>query len=434
MKVHFCDVGLEQVEPRPAHPYLYVSLLLPGRIDRLGKQKCGIGSRSRRELLYASCVHFREVQIALLVDAQPVYTPEVAICTSRKWTQDAYRSSRREREPIPHFCLPGRIDRLGKQKCGIGSRSRRELLYASCVHFREVQIALLVDAQPMYTPEVAGTGTHAAPGVKQMALQVVLDHFVGGAIKGPEGVSGSDVEQVKTGRRSVNLPFVEILAVFIEDLDAVIVPIVHENVAGLLVNGDTMHVAEIAGTSVERFVIASSARAAFNAPLHEEFSVLVKLGDARSRVAIGDEESAIREPVDIRRTIEMIGVFAGNFRRSDRLQQLAAVMRESVYGVHVVVHDPHVLFRIVGADVDGVRAAEDFVPLLPSLEDVSVAVVYDEAVLPLRVLVQFAEGWPFDSELGGLPFPGSQPFPGVLIRSPVPGSEATVASRQKPAT
>src|SRR5882672_10127671 len=330
MKVHFCDVGLEQVEPRPAHPYLYLSLLLPGRIDRLGKQKCGIGSRSRRELLYASCVHFREVQIALLVDAQPMY----------------------------------------------------------------------------------------APGVKQMALQIVLDHFVGGAIKGPEGVSGSDVEQVKTGRRSVNLPFVEILAVFIEDLDAVIVPIVHENVAGLLVNGDTMHVAEIAGTSVERFVIASSARAAFNAPLHEEFSVLVKLGDAGSRVAIGDEESAIREPVDIRRTIEMIGVFAGNFRRSDCLQELAAVMRESVYGVHVVVHDPHVLFRIVGADVNGVRAAEDFVPLLSSLEDVSVAVVYDEAVLPLRVLVQFAEGWPFDSELGGLPFPGSQPFPGVLIRSP----------------
>src|SRR3981189_1320038 len=99
MKVHFCDVGLEQVEPRP--PYLQVSLLLPGRIDR-----------------------------------------------------------------------------LGKQKCGIGSRSRRELLYASCVHFREVQIALLVDAQPMYTPEVARTRTHAAPGIQQMALQVVLDDFV----------------------------------------------------------------------------------------------------------------------------------------------------------------------------------------------------------------------------------------------------------------
>src|SRR5467141_3654519 len=113
----------------------------------------------------------------------------------------------------------------------------------------------------------------------------------------------------------------------------------------------------------------------------------------------------------------MICVFAGNFRRSDRLQQLAAVMSESVYGVHVVVHDPHVLFRIVGADVNGVRAAEDFVPLFPSLEDVSVAVVYDEAVLPLRVLVQFAEGWPLDSELGGLSFPGCQPFPSVLIRS-----------------
>src|SRR5258708_9321011 len=90
-----------------------------------------------------------------------------------------------------------------------------------------------------------------------MALQVVLDHFVGGAIKGPEGVSGSDVEQVKTGRRSVNLPFVEILAVFIEDLDAVIVPIVHENVAGLLVHRDTLPLAANARTRVVRLVIAS---------------------------------------------------------------------------------------------------------------------------------------------------------------------------------
>jgi len=64
----------------------------------------------------------------------------------------------------------------------------------------------------------------------------------------------------------------------------VIVPIVHENVAGLLVNGDTMYVAEIAGRVSRGSLSPSSARAAFNAPLHEEFSVLVKLGDAGSRV------------------------------------------------------------------------------------------------------------------------------------------------------
>src|SRR5712664_922201 len=50
----------------------------------------------------------------------------------------------------------------------------------------------------------------------------------------------------------------------------------------------------------------------------------------------------------------MIGAIAGNFRSSNRLQELAAVIRESVDDVHVVVHDPHVLFRIVGADVNGV--------------------------------------------------------------------------------
>src|ERR1700686_4529298 len=123
-----------------------------------------------------------------------------------------------------------------------------------------------------------------------MPLQVVFDHLVGGAVKGPDSISRSDIEQVKTGRRSVNLPFVKILAVFIEHLDAVIVPIVHENVRGLLVDGDPMHIAEIAGTSVDRFGIASAARAAFNAPLHEEFSAFVKLGDTRSRVAVGDEK------------------------------------------------------------------------------------------------------------------------------------------------
>jgi len=50
---------------------------------------------------------------------------------------------------------------LGKQGRGIGARSRREFLNASRVHFREVEIFILIDAQPVYAPEVAREGRRA---------------------------------------------------------------------------------------------------------------------------------------------------------------------------------------------------------------------------------------------------------------------------------
>ena len=46
-----------------------------------------------------------------------------------------------------------------------------------------------------------------------------------------------------------------------------------------------------------------------------------------------------------------------------RLHQFLHVMREYVDGVHVIVHDPDVLFRIVGIDGDVVRPLEDLVLL-----------------------------------------------------------------------
>ena len=73
-----------------------------------------------------------------------------------------------------------------------------------------------------------------------------------------------------------------------------------------------------------------------------------------------------------------------------RLHELLAVVGELVDGVHVVVDDPHVLLRIVGADVDRVRPLEDLVPLRPLLDDVALRVDDDEAVLPAGVHAELA--------------------------------------------
>ena len=67
------------------------------------------------------------------------------------------------------------------------------------------------------------------------------------------------------------------------------------------------------------------------------------------------------------------------------LTSCLAVVAEFVDGVHVIVHYPDVLFRIVRIDGDEVRALEDLVPLRPLLDDVAVGVHDGEAMLPLGI-------------------------------------------------
>ena len=147
----------------------------------------------------------------------------------------------------------------------------------------------------MHAPQAAGEHAHAAPGVQQMPLQVPLDHLVGGAVEGPNGVAGSDVQQMQAGWIGVDLPFVQILAVFVEHLNAMVVAIVHEHVVRLRIDGDAVHVAEVAGARLDR---DRAAGPPLLAPLHQELAVLVELRDARAGVAVGDEEGAVGQPVD----------------------------------------------------------------------------------------------------------------------------------------
>ena len=101
--------------------------------------------------------------------------------------------------------------------------------------------------------------------------------------------------------------------------------------------------------------------------------------------------------------------------RADRLQQLLAVVGEDVDRLHVVVDDPDALLHVVRRDVDRVRAAEQPVPLLPRLEDVALAVVDDEAVLPVRVDTELPVGRSLDADFVVHPLPRREPLPHVLI-------------------
>src|ERR1700692_4582959 len=160
-------------------------------------------------------------------------------------------STARSMPGISTGLLPGRIYGLRNEKSGVSSRLRTELLYPPRVDFCHVQIIFLIHAHPMHAPEPAGEITHAAPGVEQMPLQVPLDHFVGSAVISPNGFAGPDIKQVKAGWIGADLPFVKILAVFVKYLNAAVVPVVYENMMSGRIDGHSVHIAEIAGTSVD---------------------------------------------------------------------------------------------------------------------------------------------------------------------------------------
>ena len=141
------------------------------------------------------------------------------------------------------------------------------------------------------------------------------------------------------------------------------------------IDGDAVHVVHVARP---RFL----ARLASHAEIQQELPLRVELRDAGAVVAVGHVEAAVGQPRHEGRSIEMRAVGARHVRRADRLHQLLAVVRELVDRVRVVVDDPHVLLCVVRADVDGVRALEQLVPLRPLLDDVALRVDDDDAMLP----------------------------------------------------
>ena len=78
----------------------------------------------------------------------------------------------------------------------------------------------------------------------------------------------------------------------------------------------------------------------------------------------------------------MIVVLARLTRRAQRQDQFRSIVGELVDHMSVRVHDPHVLFRIVGADLHVMRPVPEIVPLRPFLDDVAFGIHDEDAVLP----------------------------------------------------
>src|SRR5215475_5789308 len=83
-------------------------------------------------------------------------------------------------------------------------------------------------------------------------------------------------------------------------------------------------------------------------------------------------------------------VGTGHVRCPDRLYQLLTVISELVDRMRVIVDNPNLLLRVVGADINGVWTFEHLVPLGPLLDDVALCVDDDQAVFPEGVYAQLS--------------------------------------------
>src|SRR6267154_3344271 len=99
------------------------------------------------------------------------------------------------------------------------------------------------------------------------------------------------------------------------------------------------------------------------APVHQEFAVLIELRDARAVVSIGHEQGAVRQPRKESWPVEMRAIGAMYRGRANRLHEFLHVMREYVDGVHMIIHDPDMLLRIIRIDRDVVRPLEQMIVL-----------------------------------------------------------------------
>src|ERR1700674_63249 len=145
-------------------------------------------------------------------------------------------------------------------------------------------------------------------------------------------------------RKTNMIPFAEILAVLVENLDAAGGPIrdVHPAVR---VNVDRVRENELGGPG------------SLLAPGHQVLSALIDLDDARVDVTVANEKCAVRKPGDVGGASEVLVVFSLHALLAERHHQLLAVVCELEDLMQHIVDDPYVLFCIVRADFDVVRSA-----------------------------------------------------------------------------
>src|SRR5262245_29450153 len=129
--------------------------------------------------------------------------------------------------------FPGAINGLAHEKRGIRASAWLVLLRAAGVDFRRVEVPFLIDAEAVHAPHAAGEIAPRAPRVEEVAVEIVFEHLRRPAIGGPQIPIGCDDEQVDIRRRRTEAPLPKILPVLVEDLHAMVLPIVDEHLACL---------------------------------------------------------------------------------------------------------------------------------------------------------------------------------------------------------
>src|SRR5438270_162872 len=283
---------------------------------------------------------------------------------------------------LPPAALLRGAHALAYEQRRIRARTRTEFFRAAVIDFGEIEIAVRIDAHSMDIPQSAGPVSLAAPGIKIVAIDIELDDLGGGPVRDPDAAVGGHVKELRS-RGFAGAPLIEELAIFVENLDAMVGPVGYEDAVSLRIEDHAVHILEDAWPRVVR-------RIGRLAEGHQEFAVFVELHDARIAVAIGDEDGPVRQPVDKGRTIEMLFVVARLIGRAERLDQLLAVVREFENGVGLIVHHPDVFIGIVRINGDVVRALENGIPFRPVFDELAVGVHHDDAVLPARVQAELA--------------------------------------------
>src|SRR2546421_3897962 len=97
----------------------------------------------------------------------------------------------------------------------------------------------------MHAPESSGEITPRAPGVHEVAVQIVLDHLRRAAVEGPKISGPIHIYKVDVGGRLAHAPCVEIFAVLVKDLDAAVAAGINENPSRLRIDNDALNNIEI---------------------------------------------------------------------------------------------------------------------------------------------------------------------------------------------
>src|SRR5438128_1905135 len=153
-----------------------------------------------------------------------------------------------------------------------------ELLRTPAENFRGVQVSIRVRREFVHGPEQAGRGAVCSPGIEQLSIQIVFEQLVEWSGERPQKIVGAHAD----GVRLMNVrPYVQELAILIEDLNAVVGAVRHVDAA----------------VAIGRYRVGSvelSRSVPGSAPRPQVFPVLVELHNACIAVAVADEERSVR--------------------------------------------------------------------------------------------------------------------------------------------